>query len=250
MIFSKSTIVSIKVALLKTKQIFQDHYNKALQLLPLYFLFESQTNYSNAQTYYILVFVISNLVFFYNQSFHTKVIDKSIIFHMLKPIKNYPNYRFGIDLISNMYSFFIAILEITILTKLFNLKFAFNDLNLSVYFLLILYLILGTIIGYLLYISASQIALWIKNIDIQNFLLYQVLLFCSGFYIPIEHTPKIFQKIILITPFPYLFHYPINIILKNEFNYVNTMAVGLLWIIILYFISQIMWKKGSDQFYD
>lgn len=250
MIFRKSIIVSIKVSLLKTKQILHEHYNKALQLLPLCYISENQIKHSDAATYYTSVFLISNLVYFYNQSFRAKIISKSIIYHMLKPIHNYPKYRFSIDLISNIYSFFIGILEILFLTKFFGFKSILNNVNSLEIVLLIIYLCLGTIIGYLLYISISQIVFWINNFDLQSFFFYQVLLFFSGFYISIDYMPKIIQKTILLSPFPFLFYYPINVILKREFNYTNTILIGIFWIIFLYFIALFIWKKGSDAFYD
>ena len=70
--------------------------------------------------------------------------------------------------------------------------------------------------------------------------------FFSGSIIPLDLYPEALAKILLWTPFPYLIYFPVKILMKEEVSISSCLFVLSVWIIILFFVTKWLWKKGLN----
>jgi len=61
---------------------------------------------------------------------------------------------------------------------------------------------------------------------------------------PLDMLPDFWQKIILLTPFPYLLYVPLKVYLGQNYSLIPQLA----WVMILAFLAQLIWKKGIKSY--
>jgi ABC-2 type transport system permease protein len=75
----------------------------------------------------------------------------------------------------------------------------------------------------------------------------------GGGVLPLEFYPNWANKILNILPFKYIFYWPVQIFLNKEstsnFNvFLQVLITQLIWILVMYLISRICWKKVIVKF--
>lgn len=139
--------------------------------------------------------------------------------------------------------------------KLFNLSFMFLELPL-IYFVfhppiflnfspttLIITLgsiLLSALIYFYINVIFGSIAFWSRDVWAPRFLLMTILEFATGAMFPLDMLPSIWQKVLLLTPFPYLLYVPLKIYLGASFS----LLPQLIWVIILALLTQFIWNRG------
>jgi ABC-2 type transport system permease protein len=160
-------------------------------------------------------------------------------------------------------SFFKYLLARDVSTKLLNITFSFIEIS-------ILYLILKPSI--FIQTNPYQIILFIFSLFIAGFIYFSIVMlsnsapfwipelgwgvqflvtvifveFLSGAFFPLDVFPKPLFEFLKLTPFPYLVFIPIQTYLGNMSMYetYKSLAIGLLWSVILWMLMNKVWKKG------
>lgn len=192
-------------------------------------------------------FVISlglSIAFSFDEMFlQNKVYDGSITSEFLKPV----NFRFRM-LAENIGSVVFKLIFNFIPALIFGIIFI--DLSAPENVLSFLLMLVSVMLGYLVLWMISFIVqtwcFWLFSvwgiITIKN-VFVNVL---SGSILPIWFMPPVLRKIISFTPFESIYFTPVRIYLGeltgNEIIY--GMAVQLFWIVVLYAIGSLFWKKG------
>lgn len=156
----------------------------------------------------------------------------------------------------NIFSFFFVR---DIADKLFNLSFIFIEIPIILFvfhppvfiqinLLVLLFAIIGIFLAILIYffinIIFGSIAFWSRDIWAPRFLLMVIMEFSSGAMFPLDMLPTLWQKIIYMTPFPYLLYVPLKIYLGSDTLANSHLLYAFIWVIILFVISRIIWGKG------
>lgn len=118
-----------------------------------------------------------------------------------------------------------------------------NILTILTYFLS---LIFSFIIWFLFNFCFGLMAFYVTYMWGLNMFKNAIVKFISGSIIPIVFFPVWFQKIIMFFPFASTNYTPVMIYL-NKYNSLGTLKVlciQILWIILLYFCSELFWRKA------
>ena len=77
-----------------------------------------------------------------------------------------------------------------------------------------------------------------------------VVMLASGYMFPIFLFPEVIQKILLLTPFPYYYYFPMQIYfgLLSQAEIIQGFTIQFLWMIALFLIGEWIWKKGLQRY--
>jgi len=156
----------------------------------------------------------------------------------------------------NIFSFFFIR---DLADKLFNLTFMFIEIPLILFIfrppvflqshpIILLYtafsILLAIIIYFFINIIFGSLAFWTRDIWAPRFLLMVIMEIATGAMFPLDMLPMFWQKLFLLTPFPYLLYVPLKIYLGTDSLVSQHLLFELGWAIILGFVTKLVWHKG------
>lgn len=166
--------------------------------------------------------------------------------YLLKPI-NYFKYFFTRDVASKILNLFFAAIEFFGLFLILKPPFVFQ-INIFSLLAFIIAIILAMCIYSFILFLLSSVPFWVPELGWSSQFLVSVVIVeaLSGSVFPINILPKILQSIIMITPFPYLIYFPIEVYLGNVTGWalVGGLIVSATWTGILWVLLNIVWQKG------
>lgn len=204
----------------------------------------------NEMITYVLV---GNLINFIVRNFLTDVIstdikDGRLSIFLTKPI-DYMSYMFFREIGRISVSFIMSILTQLLIMGFFLDKIIFNfDILYSV--LIFLMIILAYVLEWLLSYLIGLIAFWVLEVDGIYTTAYRLRKFFSGGYFPLSLLPPIFVNASFLLPFAYSFYIPTQLYLKKMdlMTGIKGLGVQLVWIVLLYLIIKIVWRRGLKKF--
>lgn len=166
--------------------------------------------------------------------------------YLIKPV-GYFKYWFMRDVSSKALNLIFSILEFAILFYILKPPL-FLQTNPVVLLAFLTFIIIAILIYFFLLIGVSAIPFWAPELGFGGHFLITIVLVeaLSGALFPINILPQALQSVLLLTPFPYLIYFPIEVYLGN----VSGMAVvgGLVtagaWAGILWFMVKYIWARG------
>lgn len=147
--------------------------------------------------------------------------------------------------------------------KLFNLSFILIEIPLLLWIFhppvfiqtnpaIVCYAIMSTLLAVLIYffinVIFGSLGFWSRDVWAPRFLLMVVMEFATGAMFPLDMLPAIWQKIALLTPFPYLLYVPLKVYLGQDPALWIHLLTGLVWTIILGYITHVIWQKGIKSY--
>lgn len=166
--------------------------------------------------------------------------------YLVKPM-NYFKYWFTRDVSSKILNLIFATFEFTFLFLILSPPFYFQTNILSIFAFLVS-IIFAIIIYFFLLFLISSIPFWTPEIGWSSHFLVTIVIIeaLSGSLFPINILPRMFQLIIMATPFPYLIYFPIQVYLGNinGLALIGGFLVGAAWTGVLGLTLNFIWKKG------
>lgn len=166
--------------------------------------------------------------------------------YLLKPI-SYFKYWLTRDLSSKFLNLFFALFEFLILYLVLKPEIFLqtNPLNLILF---VASLVFAIFLFFVILFITSSISFWAPEMSwgSQFFIIFVIIEFLSGSLFPIDILPGFLQKILYLTPFPYLIFFPLQVYLGK----ISYMAIfggfltTLIWTLILWFFMTSIWRKG------
>ncbi|MBI4157661.1 ABC-2 family transporter protein [Candidatus Woesebacteria bacterium] len=166
--------------------------------------------------------------------------------YLLKPI-SYFKYWLTRDLSSKVLNLFFAVFEFLFLylilrpeiflqTDPFNLIFFAISLMFAVFLFFVILFI------------TSAVSFWAPEISwgAQFFIIFVIIEFLSGSLFPIDILPVFMQKILYLTPFPYLIFFPLQVYLGkiSDLAVLGGLLTTLVWSVTLWFLMTSIWRRG------
>lgn len=192
-------------------------------------------------TYFVLSFVIQSILpKWIAMEIGWSVKKGEISTKLLKPIcfkKYFLFYSLG-DVIFT----FIFMGAPIILTSFFSN--AIVSCNNAILFMITL--IISYLITFYLYYIIGLLSFWFINIWGIFITFDFIYLFLSGAYLPIAFMPDTMKIIIGVLPFKYIVDFPISIWINNTVD-IKSLCIQFLWLLILFLISEIMYKKAINK---
>jgi len=120
--------------------------------------------------------------------------------------------------------------------------------SLMVFLLAWLSTIFAFLIAFLLQSIIASLCFWNEKASSLERLLFTTYLFLSGLLAPISSFPPNIQKIVLLTPFPYMISFPANILSGLAENIFIGFIIQITWISILLPVVILLWKAGVRKY--
>ena len=165
---------------------------------------------------------------------------------LLKPVNFSLSKVFG-NFGGRIFSFFYESIPTLIVGLVF---FNFTIYSLPMMIVSIISLFLGLLINSFFSLCWSLIYFRMINFSPFERIKRYALTFISGYYIPIAFMPLAFQKVLKYLPFNYVFYEPSMIYFNIYSNYqiLQVLLMQVLWIMILYLLFNILFKKMLKKF--
>jgi len=170
--------------------------------------------------------------------------------YLVKPV-SYFKYWLTRDFSSKVLNLIFAFFETSLLIILLKppLFIQKNIVNLGGFLIL---LSLAVFIYFTILFIASSVPFWMPEAawGVQFVFIVVIVEFLSGSLFPLDVLPLSFQRVLNLTPFPYLIYFPIQVYLGKVENFLILKAVfvSAVWAVILWFLMDYIWKKGLKVF--
>lgn len=98
----------------------------------------------------------------------------------------------------------------------------------------------------LLGICLAMFSFWFTDVEALSSLRWIGLEIFGGTGLPLSFIPAIFQPLIKMLPFRYMYSFPMEIIFNKVDNQelIAGLLIQFLWLVILYLIHKLLWNKG------
>lgn len=166
---------------------------------------------------------------------------------LLKPIGIF-KYLLTDDIADKLKNFIFGLIEILILFFIFQPELFLP--NLINGFIFLIWVIAGIAINFLITLLLGAVGFWSPDSWGPRFLFFMFVDFAAGKLYPLDILPNIIQKIIYLTPLPYLTFAQTQLYLnKMTFNDIvfNSLALTF-WIILLTLIVKKVWSNGLKEY--
>jgi ABC-2 type transport system permease protein len=168
---------------------------------------------------------------------------------VLRPI-NIFSYSLSLDFADKFLNLFFTFFEMGLVLVILRFPFYFpqNLVTLLPFFIM---LALAFLLSFLIGMFLSITAFWTEETWATRYLFWVIILeFFAGAYFPIDILPAWLQKIIYLTPFPYLVFYPLKIWLEqlSSLAIMKAMTICLFWLFIFFWSVRLLWKKGVKNY--
>jgi ABC-2 type transport system permease protein len=167
---------------------------------------------------------------------------------LVKPIK-YIRYIFFREIGRISYAFFMSVLSQFALVIIFLNKIVLNS-DIKYFCLMAVMIFLAFITELLLSYLIGITAFWTDEVDGIYYSFDKIKDFLAGQYFPLSLLPLIYVKISFLFPFAYSFFVPTQLYLKKIDIATGLKGIGvqLVWIILLYLIIKVVWKRGLRKY--
>jgi len=173
-----------------------------------------------------------------------EIIDGSIINRLLKPISFFKFYLCR-DLADKLLNLVFVVVEVGLLVILFKTPLV-TPKNWLVFFV---FISSGTLISFFISLCLSFFGFWSNEVWSPRFLFLTMVFFLSGTYFPLDLLPRIIYYLLLLTPFPYLYYLPTQILLGKVYQIGYwPLIISFFWLWLLGRITVYLWRTGNKNY--
>jgi ABC-2 type transport system permease protein len=101
---------------------------------------------------------------------------------------------------------------------------------------------------FLMQYTLAMFAFWTEKASAIQEVWFLVYLFLSGAIAPLELFPPAARSIALWTPFPYILNFPASLLTGLEVNFMRSLGIMLLWLVLFFMLNRWLWRKGLRQY--
>lgn len=170
--------------------------------------------------------------------------------YLLKPVSYFGEW-FMKDLSTKLVNFVFVIAESIVLFWLLKPEL-YIPKNLIFLILFFLSLFLAIYLFYQLVFLNGLITFWAPQAGWPTYFIFIVIIaeFLSGAVFPLDIMPSVFQKLVYLSPFPYLIFFPLQVFIGKLtlWQVVQRILISSLWIVLISFLSDFLWKKGLKRY--
>ncbi len=107
---------------------------------------------------------------------------------------------------------------------------------------------LAFILRFLTQYTFALFAFWTERASAIEQFWFLFYLFLSGMIAPLEVFPSAVREIVLWTPFPYLIHFPVAILIGLPVDIARGLSMMLVWIVLFFICNRWLWRQGLKQY--
>lgn len=166
--------------------------------------------------------------------------------HLLKPL-SYFKYWFTRDLSSKALNIIFAAVEFCVLFVILKPPFYFQQ-DVFILITFILSVLIAMLIYFFILFLISSVPFWAPELGWGSHFLITIVIIESlnGSLFPINILPLVWQKIVMLMPFPYLIYFPVQVYLGNITGpeLFKGILISSVWVLILAVSLKNVWRRG------
>lgn len=164
---------------------------------------------------------------------------------LLKPLSIFGYYA-ATDAADKLTNVFFSVVEFALIVFFFNIPLVPPQQ----WGWFCVFLVSAISISFSINLMLSFIGFWTNEVWAPRFLFMILITFVSGTYFPLDLLPPLAYRILLLTPFPYLYFLPTKILVDGIQNtyFIEQLISSIGWALILFVLAKIMWKRGTKDF--
>lgn len=200
--------------------------------------------------YYVVGLFIARLTgSHYEEWLIEHIRDGTISGNLIKPF-SYKLFVFANEMVWRISGLSYTIPILLLLLPLFYSALGSFSISLSSLLLFSIILVFAFIQRFFVSWLISVSAFWLEESSVFVHFKWMLEGLVGGQWLPISFYPKIFQSIVVYTPFYTWYSLPIGIALKtvSPFEITRGVLVSMFWTITLYVLSNILWKKAMKKY--
>jgi ABC-2 type transport system permease protein len=204
-------------------------------------------SFSQMMTYYILSMIIGH--FIYNtvgNNLQEKITYGNLSQDLLKPMSVFQQFM-AKTVFDRLFALVTEVLPVLVISYLL---FDFSIVSFVNTMFFLISVVMALFLNFLLSYAVGLVAFWINRIEAIQWLMFIVIRFLSGEFIPLEFLGSALLSLSKYFPFYYLRYGPIQLFL-GRFTIersVQLMAIQLAWILGLYIIIRVIWSYAIKKF--
>lgn len=166
---------------------------------------------------------------------------------LLKPINLFATLA-AQDIADKLKNFGFIIVETVILFLIFKPSIVFPPLTTLLIF--IFSALLGAVLLFSIMLLFGTLGFWTPDTWAPRFLFYMFIDFTAGKLYPLNIFPPLLQKILFLTPFPYLSYIQTQIFI-GKYTLMETaqnIFILIAWIVTILFLFRFFWERGLKEY--
>ena len=189
--------------------------------------------------FWILIFEL-----FVRSHFFSRNISEDIRLGKISAFLLYPfgfiKYQLSLFLSDKLIQFFIGVFSFFVAVALGWIQIP----TMGILFKASIFIFMVSTFWFFTQLLVGFLSFWLEETWSINISVRFISAFLSGSIIPLDLYPELMSRILLWTPFPYLIYIPVRILMGEPVDVGFSLFVLFMWILILFFCVQLVWKKG------
>ena len=110
--------------------------------------------------------------------------------------------------------------------------------------------ILSAVLQFLMAYCSALLAFWVLDVSAPIFLVFSIEYLAGGHAFPLDLLPSWLYRILMMTPFPYEYWFPLGIFLERFQTGERIFGIGMqiLWCVIFWGIARWIWSRGIHHY--
>jgi ABC-2 type transport system permease protein len=108
--------------------------------------------------------------------------------------------------------------------------------------------ILAFILRFVIQYTFAMFAFWTERASALENFWFLFYLFLSGLIAPLDVFPETVRTVVMFTPFPYLIHFPVSLLVGLPVDVAGGFLAILAWIFIFFALNRLLWRGGLKRY--
>jgi ABC-2 type transport system permease protein len=108
--------------------------------------------------------------------------------------------------------------------------------------------ILSFILRFVIQYTFAMFAFWTERASALENFWFLFYLFLSGLIAPLDVFPATVRTVVMFTPFPYLIHFPVSLLVGLPVDVAGGFLAILAWIFIFFAVNRLLWLGGLKHY--
>lgn len=108
--------------------------------------------------------------------------------------------------------------------------------------------ILSFILRFVIQYTFAMFAFWTERASALENFWFLFYLFLSGLIAPLDVFPATVRTVVMFTPFPYLIHFPVSLLVGLPIDVAGGFLAIIAWIFIFFALNRLLWRGGLKRY--
>ena len=110
--------------------------------------------------------------------------------------------------------------------------------------------LMAGLLQFLLAYTSALLAFWVLDVSTFIFILFALEYIASGHLFPLDLLPPALTKLLMLTPYPYLCHFPVSVYLGrvNDADLARGLAAQAVWVVLGFGLAKFVWSRGIRRY--